>query len=145
MINDIKARLAAARDFIYDSFGSSMRQNVEYFSTRKAIRKLYGDCQSLLSEIERLKKYERGIGAPTRRLLDEIDRLTSENARLSAERDAAVADLKEASACTCGFCAHSEYNPIQGSYPGKTCPGNTNDCNGECKNWKWRRTQPKEG
>ncbi len=69
---------------------------------RHEIKKASADCKGckwlfydndvdfLLSEIDRLKKYEKGIGAPTRRLLDEIDRLTSENERLRTERDAAV-------------------------------------------------------
>ncbi len=126
MINDIKARLAAARDFIYDNFGSSMQQDVGYFSTRKVIRKLYADCQSLLSEIDRLKKYERGIGAPTRRLLDEIDRLTSENESLRTERDAAVDGLR-------GNCLHCKNDEIC-----VTRKGSHQNC------WKWRGPQPKQ-
>ena len=54
---------------------------------------------------------------------------------------AAEEDLKEASAGTCGFCRYSEYNPMRGSYPGRSCPGNQNDCNGECVNFDWRGPQ----
>lgn len=109
------------------------------------------DIPALLGEVERLngaiQEWIDGI-CISQKHLSQIGQLHAENATLkkaledvTAERDALLADLKEACACTCGFCAYNEYHPLIGSRPGANCPGNKNDCNGECKNFKWRGIQ----
>jgi len=49
----------------------------------------------LLDEVKRLKKYEEGIGAPIRRLLDQNERLTAE----LEEYKSVVADLAGTNSC----------------------------------------------
>jgi hypothetical protein len=122
---------------LYDLMRSGEQRGVE-----KATEESRETIADLTAQVKRLEMCNTPIAIELLRCFNEYDsKIYGFTAQLTASQrraDALLADLKEACATTCGFCKFSEYNPIRGSYPGKSCPGNHNDCNGECRNFDWR-------
>lgn len=136
-------------------FIAASREDIPYLlalieSQVAEIAELQGQLGAATKEIEQrnlagdfvyvIGKYKSSQG-DNARLKGENRKLRKELTASQQETRAAVADLKEACAGTCGFCLYSQYHPLTGSRPGKDCPGNKNDCNGECENFKWRGPQ----